>query len=151
MIQWPSWKVPEAFIWNAINSTGLSKRKENLNYGRRSVGQLFLVSSSHLEPMTNFCFLFDNCLFLAMGHRLWRGWVSNLLVQLLLGLARANTAVQVPQNSDHILLSRLRLPQPGEPGPRIYIPQEQGVPVTPPGTGFHFRHLLRLARMLRWR
>jgi hypothetical protein len=38
----------------------------------------------------------------------------------------------------HILLSHLRLPQPGGPGPRIYIPQEQGGPVIPPGTGFPF-------------
>jgi hypothetical protein len=40
--------------------------------------------------------------------------------------------------------------QPGGPGPRIYIPQEQGGPVIPTGTGFPFRRLLRLAR-LRWR
>jgi hypothetical protein len=47
---------------------------------------------------------------------------------------------------DHILLSQfLRLPQPGGPGPRIYIPQEQGGPVIPPGTGFPLRRLLRLA------
>jgi hypothetical protein len=38
----------------------------------------------------------------------------------------------------HILLSHLRIPQPGGPGPRIYIPQEQGGPVIPPGTGFPF-------------
>jgi hypothetical protein len=31
----------------------------------------------------------------------------------------------------------LRLPQPGGPGPCTYIPQEQGGPVIPPGTGFH--------------
>jgi hypothetical protein len=37
-----------------------------------------------------------------------------------------------------------RLPQPGGPGPRIYISQEQGGPVIPPGTGFPFRRLLRL-------
>jgi hypothetical protein len=30
----------------------------------------------------------------------------------------------------------MRLPQSGEPGPSIYIPQEQGVPVIPPGTWF---------------
>jgi hypothetical protein len=36
----------------------------------------------------------------------------------------------------HTLLSYLRLPQPGGPGSRIYIPQEQGGPVIPPGTGF---------------
>jgi hypothetical protein len=32
---------------------------------------------------------------------------------------------------DHILLSHLRLPQPGGPGPRIHIPQEQGGRYTP--------------------
>jgi hypothetical protein len=38
---------------------------------------------------------------------------------------------------DHILLSQIRnFPQPGGPGARIYIPQEQGGPVIPPGTGF---------------
>jgi hypothetical protein len=70
------------------------------------------------------------------------GMVCNLLIQLLLGLARA---IQVPQNSDHILLSHLRLSQSGGPGPRIYIPQEQGGPVITPGTGFPFHRLLRLA------
>jgi hypothetical protein len=33
------------------------------------------------------------------------------------------------------LLYHLRLSQPGGLGSRIYIPQEQGVPVIPPGTG----------------
>jgi hypothetical protein len=36
---------------------------------------------------------------------------------------------------NHILLSHFRLPQPGRPDSRIYIPQEQGGPVIPPGTG----------------
>jgi hypothetical protein len=55
-----------------------------------------------------------------------RGQACNVLLMLV--LARA-----VPLRSesckiqDHILLSQfLRLPQPGGPGPRIYIPQEQG-------------------------
>jgi hypothetical protein len=39
---------------------------------------------------------------------------------------------------DYILLSHLRLPQLGGPGPHIYIPQEQGGPVIPPGTVFSF-------------
>jgi hypothetical protein len=42
-------------------------------------------------------------------------------------------------------VSDSRLPQPGEPGPRIYIPQEQGGPVIPPSIGFPFCRLLRLA------
>jgi hypothetical protein len=41
-------------------------------------------------------------------------------------------------------------PQPGVPGPRIYIPQEQAGPVIHPGTRFPFRRLLRLAGP-RWR
>jgi hypothetical protein len=44
---------------------------------------------------------------------------------------------------DHILLSQIRdSPQPGGPGPHIYIPQEQGGPVIRPDTGFPFRCLL---------
>jgi hypothetical protein len=39
----------------------------------------------------------------------------------------------------------LRLPQPRGPEPRVYILQEQGGPVLPPGTGFPLRRLLRLA------
>jgi hypothetical protein len=46
---------------------------------------------------------------------------------------------------NHILLSHLRLPQPGRPGPTSYIPQEQGCPNIPPSTGFPFHRLLRLA------
>jgi hypothetical protein len=38
----------------------------------------------------------------------------------------------------YILLSHLRLPQPGGPGLHIYIPEEQGGPAIPPGTGFPF-------------
>jgi hypothetical protein len=40
--------------------------------------------------------------------------------------------------------------QPGEPSPYIYVPQWQGGPVIPPGTGFLFHHLLQLAG-LQWR
>jgi hypothetical protein len=74
-----------------------------------------------------------------------RGRVYNLLVQLLLGLARVVTLGSKSRRTHgHILLSHLRLPQPGGPGPRIYIPQEQGSPVIPPGTVFPFCRLLRL-------
>jgi hypothetical protein len=50
----------------------------------------------------------------------------------------------------HFTVSDPRIPQHREPGPRIYIPQEQGGPVIPPGTGFPFHRLLRLAE-LQWR
>jgi hypothetical protein len=49
-----------------------------------------------------------------------------------------------------IFLSHLRLPQHGLPGSCIYIPQEQGGPVTAPGIGFPLRRQLRLLG-LRWK
>jgi hypothetical protein len=75
------------------------------------------------------------CYFIAPS--LTGGRVCNLLVQLLLGLARAVTLEPKSHRTHgHILLSQLRLPQPGGPGSRIYISQEQGGPVIPPGTGW---------------
>jgi hypothetical protein len=43
-----------------------------------------------------------------------------------------------------------RIPHPGSPGPRIYIPKEESGPAISPGTGFPFDLLLRLAG-LRWK
>jgi hypothetical protein len=61
---------------------------------------------------------------------LTRGLVC--LIQFLLALASI-----VPRDSwPHFTVSDSRLPQPGGPGPRIYIPQEQDGPVISPGTGF---------------
>jgi hypothetical protein len=52
--------------------------------------------------------------------------------KLLLGPAKAVTLrSKCHSTHGHILLSLMRLPQPGGPGPRIYIPQEQGG-YTPP-------------------
>jgi hypothetical protein len=50
----------------------------------------------------------------------------------------------------YFTVTNSRLPQPGGPGPLIYIPQEQGGPVIPPATVFPFRRLLRFTR-LPWR
>jgi hypothetical protein len=84
------------------------------------------------------------CYFVA--HSLTRGRVCNLLLQLLLGLARAVTLGSKSRRTHgHILLSHLKLPQPGGPGAHIYIPQVQGDPVIPPCTGFPFCSFLRLA------
>jgi hypothetical protein len=55
----------------------------------------------------------------------------------------SHSQVRVPQGSrPHFTVSDSRLPQPRGPGPCIYIPQEQGSPVIPPGTWFPFRRLL---------
>jgi hypothetical protein len=62
-----------------------------------------------------------------------------------------HSQVRVSRDSGpYFTVSDSRLPQPGGPSPRIYMTQEQGDPVTPPGTGYSFRRLLRLA-CLRWR
>jgi hypothetical protein len=88
------------------------------------------------------------CYFVASS--LTRRQVCNLL--LLLGLASAVPLWSESRwTQDHISMSQfLRLTQPGGLGPRTYVPQEQSGPVIPPGTGFPFNRLLRLAG-LRWR
>jgi hypothetical protein len=53
---------------------------------------------------------------------------------------RSHSRGRVPWDSrSYFTVSDLILPQPGGPGPLSYIPQEQGGPVIPPGTGFPFR------------
>jgi hypothetical protein len=69
-----------------------------------------------------------------------RGWVCSLQCN--------HSMVRVTQNRNHTLLSHLRLPQLGGPGSHIYIPQEQGGPVKPPGTGLPLRHLLQLTGLV---
>jgi hypothetical protein len=115
-------------------------------YDRRSLVQTLLFSGSHLKPMTRFLFsvwqlLVPWCMALSM----MREWICNLLVQLLLGLARAVSLWSKSRRThDPILLFHMRLPQPWGPSPRTYIPQERGGPVIPSGIGFTFRRLLRL-------
>jgi hypothetical protein len=64
---------------------------------------------------------------------------------------RSHSRVRIPRDSrPYFSVSDSTLPQPGGPGPRIYIPQEQGGPVILSGTGFSFSRLVRLAG-LRWK
>jgi hypothetical protein len=121
--------------------------KLKLIYNRRPVGKSVLVSGSHLEPMTRI--LFSVWRLRVSGCEvpsLKRGWICNLLIQLLLGLAKAVTF----ESESRILLSHLRLSQPGGPGPHIYIPQEQGCPIIPSSNGFRSCRHLRLAGLW-WR
>jgi hypothetical protein len=123
-----------------------------LKLRRRSVGQSVLFSGFHLELMTNFVISVRQLrASWCWAPSLTRGWVCNLLVQLFLDLARAVTlGSKSHRTHDHVLLSHFRLPLLEGPGPRIYIPQEQGVPIISPGTGFPYRRLLRLSG-LGWR
>jgi hypothetical protein len=75
------------------------------------------------------------CYFVAPS--LTRGRVYNLLYNCFWASPEQSHLGRSPAELTAIfLLSHLRLPQPGGPGSRIYIPQEQGSPVIPPGTGF---------------
>jgi hypothetical protein len=111
------------------------------------------VSGSHLKPVTRFLFfVWQLPVSWSGAPSLTRGSVCNLLLQLLLCLARAVTlGYESRRTHDHILLSHLRFPHSKlGPGPRIYILQEHSGPVLPPGTGFPFRRLLGLAG-IRWK
>jgi hypothetical protein len=92
---------------------------------------------------TRYLFYFNLEIFFRQLHfcnfvapSLTRGRVCKLLVQLLLGIARAVTlGSKSCRTHGHILLSLMRLPQPGGPGTRIYIPQEQVAQLYPRALG----------------
>jgi hypothetical protein len=64
---------------------------------------------------------------------------------------RSCSPALVPRDSwSYFTVSGSKLPQPGGLGPHIYIPQHESDPGIPPGTGFPFRRLLRLAG-IRWK
>jgi hypothetical protein len=80
---------------------------------------------------------------------LMRGWICPF--QLLLALARTVVLRSESHGThDHILLSQIQDSLNLEGQVPVYIPQEQGGPVMPPGIGFPFRHLLWLAGLW-WR
>jgi hypothetical protein len=55
---------------------------------------------------------------------------------------RSHSQVWLPRDSwPHFTVWNSRLPQPGGPGPCIYITKKQGGPIISPGTGFPFRRL----------
>jgi hypothetical protein len=100
------------------------------------------IAQRYLTP--TLCLLSDNCGFLVVERPLWQEDRS-VIYSYNCFCQSSHSWIQVQQNSHHILLSYMRLPQPGAPGPRIYIPQEQGDPVIPLLAGFAFCCLLRLA------
>jgi hypothetical protein len=117
------------------------KLKLKLIYYRRSVGQSVLVSGSHLEPMNRFLFSIWRLRVSWCGApSLTRGRVCNLLYNCYWALPEQPLLGRSPANSrPYFTVSSETLPT-WVPGPRIYILQEQSVPVIPP-----HRRLLRLA------
>jgi hypothetical protein len=139
--------VPRKFTFDYI----MLKLKLKLIYDRQSVGQSVLVSGVHLGPVTNFSFSSkfhsDICVFVILYHPLWREDGSVIFCTIASRPCQSSHSwVEVPQNSRPYFTVWSETPQPGGPGSRIYVPQEQGGPVIPPGTGFHFRRLLTTRR-----
>jgi hypothetical protein len=130
-------------IWKLLCGEWHRSGQVRLFCDRRSVGQSVLVSAPPTWPDFYYCLAFAD--FMLLSPSLTRGRVCNLLVQFAVTLGSKSR-----RTHDHILLSHLRLPQPGGPDPCIYIPQEQGCPIISPGTKPSFCGLLRLVG-LRWR
>jgi hypothetical protein len=87
----------------------------------------------HLRLMTRYLLLFESTSCFCGAPSLTRGRVC-LLVYGAGPRQRTLSQVRVPWDSwPYFTVSDSRLPQPGGPGHRIYIPQEQGGPVIPPG------------------
>jgi hypothetical protein len=97
---------------------------------------VYLGVKPHHGPKTRLWLLSDSCGFVHVGCPLWQEDGSivyiccwPLPVQSVSGLSPMGL---VP----YFTVSDLRWPQPGGPGPHIYIPQEWGGPIIPPSTGF---------------
>jgi hypothetical protein len=83
-----------------------------------------------LRPPTRYCFLLEGCYLKVAVLFLWGA------VQWLNGPSHAERGT--------MLYCLVWFPQPGGADSHIYIPQEQGGSVLPPGTGLPLRRLLRL-------
>jgi hypothetical protein len=131
-------------LWNAAVRSVWVRVRVTL---RLAVYRQSVLAPSPLRLTTSILFQLNTCGYSPyVTSSLTRWWVCRL--QLLLVLV--STVIlwsESRRTHGHILLSQIR---DSGPGPRIYIAQEQGGPVISPGTGFHFRLLLRLAE-LRWR
>jgi hypothetical protein len=112
------------------------KSKSKLCYKRRSFGQSILVPSTHLGPKTRFLLLSDSS-GLLMWSALFDERTSLSFTSAAEPRQRSHSRVRVPRDSwPYFTLSDSGLPQPGGPYPLIYIPQEHGDPIKPPGTEF---------------
>jgi hypothetical protein len=93
-----------------------------------------LVSGSHLKPMTRFFCVWQLRVSWYGTPSLTRGWVCNLLTQLLSGLARAVTLVSKSRRThDQDFTLSLRHPQVGGPGLLNYIPKNRVAQLLSPG------------------
>jgi hypothetical protein len=127
-----------------------SESESELLYDWRFTASHFILAKISLRITTsNFILQLNTCGYSPnVTTFLTRGWVCPL--QLLLDLASAAILrSESLETHDHLLLSHIRDSHNLEPGPRIYIPQEQGGPIIPPGTGYPFRQKVKVKVTLR--
>jgi hypothetical protein len=106
--------------------------KLKLSWDRRSAGQSVCLGVGYTSVAHDQIFfpVWQLQVSWCGAPSLTRGLACTLLVQLLLGLARAVThGSKSLKTHDHILRSNLRLSQPGGPDPLFILP-------LPPGTGW---------------
>jgi hypothetical protein len=122
-----------------------NKSKSKVCNDRRSVGQSILVSSPILGPRPEFCY----CQTIA-GLLMWSALSDERTGQPFTisagGRQRSHSRVRVQLAHDHIYCLRFKTPPTWRNMPQYLSPKDQ---VIPPGTGFPFHSLLRLAG-LQW-
>jgi hypothetical protein len=124
------WALPEQFVLNKVEVPTVSWPVcLGVRHPSGTHDQFFFLLEISFRQ-------FRVCYFVAPS--LMRGRVCNILYNCFWALPEQSLLGRSPDQLGYILLSHLRLPQLGGPGPHIYIPQEQSVPVIPPGTGFPF-------------
>jgi hypothetical protein len=126
------------------------KLKLKLIYDRLSVGQSVLVSGAHLGRVTNFSFSLkfplDNYGFVICSALSDESTGLKFTYTIASGPCQSSHSwVEIPKNSRPYFTVSSETPPTWRARFRIYIPQEHGDPVIPPGTGLPFYRLLRLA------
>jgi hypothetical protein len=112
----------------------------------QSVSQYVLVSSTLVGLATRYYFLSECCCLKFAVLCLWGRPLSREDGSAICSVITQWSESRRTRNNT--LPFHLRLPQPGGPGSRIYIPQEQGGPVIPPGTGLPTLLQMRKVPML---
>jgi hypothetical protein len=111
-------------------TTPICREFRSRNYLRLTVSQNVLVSST-LVGRTTRCYFLSECCCLKFAVLFLRGALSDERT----GLQFAVQSLNGPSRAEPITILYCVIWDSG-PGSRIYIPQEQGRPVIPPGTGF---------------